>query len=297
VSFLLRHRPKIGICFGIFPTSFISYFLLTLLGSKIIVLADTWLGRDTHLSLDQKLARRAIYGHCGRAYIGASIQTLRMFKHYNPRINDRAMFLSSLCANNAYFKHRLSAAQVKKRYDLLFSGRIVDIKNPLFFATVAAKVRERRGACSVLIIGDGEDGIKREWFAYMQSAGVTFSFAGFIRHEELPEYYAQARLLLFPTLGDCWGVVINEAFVSGVPVITSDRTAAAGELVIDGRNGYVLPLDPVIWADRVCALLSDPAMLDDFSSRAREDVERFNFEAAARGIIEAIRYVEDAKNV
>jgi glycosyltransferase involved in cell wall biosynthesis len=293
VPFLVRHRPKIGICFGIYPTSFISYFLLKLFGSKIIVFADTWLGRDGALSLDQKLARHVIYGHFGRAYIGASVQTLRMFKHYNPRIKDRAMFLSGLCANNDYFKHRLSEVHMNKRYDLLFCGRIVKTKNPLFFSEVAGIVRQRRGDCSVLIVGDGEDDIKREWFNHMKTAGVTVRFVGFVQHEQLPEYYAQARLMLLPTLGDCWGVVINEAFISGVPVITTDRTAAAGELVVDGRNGYVLPLDPVVWADRVCALLSDPELLNDFSSRAREDVERFNFKTAARGIIDAIHYVED----
>lgn len=294
IPFLFKHRPKIGICFGIYPTSFISYFLLSLLGSKIIVFADTWLDRDRNLSFDQKLARHLIYGHFGKAFIGASLQTLRMFKYYNPRINTKAMFLSSLCADNEYFKHQLSKINVEKKYDLIFCGRIVKSKNPLFFAKVAAKICEKRGSCNVLIVGDGDDDIKRELFDYMDDTGVNYNFVGFKRHSELPEYYAQAKLLLLPTLGDCWGVVINEAFISGLPVITTDRTAAAGELVINDRNGYVLPLDPILWADRACRLLGDPSMIADFSSRAKQDVERFNFEVAARGIIDAIRYVERA---
>jgi hypothetical protein len=40
--------------------------------------------------------------------------------------------------------------------------------------------------------------------------GVSAEFADFIPHAALPDYYAQCRLLLLSTSGDCWGVVINE---------------------------------------------------------------------------------------
>lgn len=292
VPFLLKHRPKIAICFGVYPTSLIAHLVLRVLGSKVIVFADTWLGRDTNLSVDQKIVRRIIYGTWGRTYIGASEQTLRMFRHYNKRADHRAMFLSSLCADNDYFRSVLSGTLVQRRYDLLFCGRIVSTKNPLFFGTVVAEVRKRRGACSVLVVGDGDEELKRRWFADMEKNQVDYEYVGFVSHEQLPGYYAKARLLLLPTSGDCWGVVINEAMVSGVPVITTDRTAAAGELVMHEQNGYVLPLETQAWVNRICALLDDPNMLHRFSSRAREDVQRFNFARAAQGIVDAVRYVE-----
>lgn len=292
ITFLLKNRPKICICFGIYPTSFIAHFILKILRSKVIIFADTWLGRDTNTSLDQKYARELIYGHFGQAYIGASKQTLKMFKHYNPKINDKSMFISSLCADNSYFKYKLSAQKTEKKYDLLFSGRIVSTKNPLFVSEVAAKVRELRGTCSLLIMGDGDESIKSQWFTHMTNNGVSFYFAGFISHENLPNYYTQAKLLLLPTSGDCWGVVINEAFISGLPVITTDKTAATGELVIDNRNGYVLPLDSDLWANKICYLLDNHDIMSKFSQQAIKDVERFNFEGAAQGIINAIQYTE-----
>ncbi len=148
------------------------------------------------------------------------------------------------------------------------------------------------GTCRVLIIGDGDGSLKREMFKRFEEQGIDYCFSGFIEHSRLPEYYSQAKILLLPTSGDCWGVVINEAMVCGVPVITTNMTAAAGELVIDGENGYVLPLDAELWADRICSLLEDKGKRDIFSKRAREVVSRFTFERAAEGIISAIEYLE-----
>ena len=122
--------------------------------------------------------------------------------------------------------------------------------------------------------------------------GVSFEFAGFIPHAELPDYYARARLLLLPTSGDCWGVVINEAMIAGTPVITTEWTAAAGELVRHGQNGFVLPFDSEAWASAACGLLTDETRWQTFSAQAREDVRTFNYDRAADGILEAIAYLE-----
>lgn len=168
----------------------------------------------------------------------------------------------------------------------------MDSKNPLFFADVAVKVKEKRGKCSALIIGDGDEILKNKLFMIFEENGIDFHFPGFIEHSKLPEYYSQAKILLLPTSYDCWGVVINEAFVSGVPVITTDMTAAAGELVLDGKNGYVLPMASDLWAEKIAELLIDNKKLNEFSMCSMKTVEEFNFEKAAEGIIRAIEYVE-----
>lgn len=121
--------------------------------------------------------------------------------------------------------------------------------------------------------------------------GVECVFAGFIPHAALPDYYAQSRLLLLPTSGDCWGVVINEAMIAGTPVITTEWTAASGELVLDGRNGYVLPLDVDAWASAASGLLSNQARWETFSQCARQTVKEFNYDNAAAGILDAFAYL------
>jgi glycosyltransferase involved in cell wall biosynthesis len=180
---------------------------------------------------------------------------------------------------------------ILKKYDLMFSGRIIDLKNPLFFAKVAAQVKKRIGHCSVLIIGDGDTKLKNEMIDIFQKNKVDYDFPGFITHNELPEFYSMAKILLLPTSGDCWGVVINEAMISGLPVITTDMTAAAGELVLNEINGYVLPFDEKEWTEKIVNLLERPKILNAFSDQAKETVNKFNFDSAAQGIIDAINFL------
>src|SRR5208283_3832370 len=111
----------------------------------------------------------------------------------------------------------------------------------------------------------------------------------------LPDYYAQSRLLLLPTSGDCWGVVINEAMVSGTPLITTEWTAAAGELVLHERNGYVLPLDVQSWVSAASELLSSDSKWEAFSNCARQTVKEFNYDRAADGILDALEYLADKR--
>ena len=292
IPLILKNRPKVVVCFSLVPTIFLAFFVSRLIGSKIVVFADTWLGRDKDATYLQKLARKFVYNLFADAFLGASKQTLKMYKYYNRNVRVNRLFLSPLCADNDYFEDYLTSKRIEKKYDLMFSGRIVDSKNPLFFVEVILKVKEKLGHCSALIIGEGDEQIKNEMLRIFDKNGIEYCFPGFIEHKNLPRYYSQGRILLLPTSADCWGVVINEAFVCGVPVVTTNMTAAAGELVLHGNNGYVLDLNSDLWAENIVSLLKDPEKLNRFSRCAKETVRNFTFKKAAEGIVAAIKYFE-----
>ena len=64
-------------------------------------------------------------------------------------------------------------------------------------------------------------------------------FIDFMAKADLSTYYKAADLFVLPTRYDVWGLVINEAMVYGLPVITTDACIAGMELVINGENGYI----------------------------------------------------------
>jgi glycosyltransferase involved in cell wall biosynthesis len=86
-------------------------------------------------------------------------------------------------------------------------------------------------------------------------------------------------------------VVINEAMAAGTPVIATEWTAAAGELVLHGRNGYVLPFDVQAWVSAASELLSSDSKWESFSQCARQTVSEFNYDRAAAGILDAFLYL------
>ena len=48
---------------------------------------------------------------------------------------------------------------------------------------------------------------------------------------------------MLPTKSDVWGLVINEAMAQGLPVVTTDGCVAGVELIENGVNGYIVPVD------------------------------------------------------
>ena len=68
-------------------------------------------------------------------------------------------------------------------------------------------------------------------------------FVGFRRKEQLQLYYQAADVFVLPTHSDVWGLVINEAMACGLPVITTDRCVAGLELVREGVNGCLVPVE------------------------------------------------------
>ena len=293
IPFLLRGRPQVALVWGGLkdPSSWLALIMCKMLGTKIALLNDTWLGRDRDAGRLRRWARELVYNWFGDAFVGASHQTLDMFKYYNNRIRDAQCFLSHLVADNDYFEKRLEGRWLERDFDVMFSGRIVKTKNPNFFAEVCAGIKTRLGKCRVLVIGDGEPLLKDQMRDVFQKHNVSVEFAGFIPHDALPDYYARSRILLFPTSGDCWGVVINEAMAAGTPVITTEWTAAANELVLHDRNGYILPLDAEKWVSAATELLSSESRWESLSECARRTVREFNYERAANGILDAFSYL------
>ena len=59
---------------------------------------------------------------------------------------------------------------------------------------------------------------------------------GFKQYDELPVYYALAKAFVHASTTEQWGLVVNEAIASGLPVIVSNRCGCVPELV--QGNGF-----------------------------------------------------------
>jgi glycosyltransferase involved in cell wall biosynthesis len=75
--------------------------------------------------------------------------------------------------------------------------------------------------------------------------GGCVVFTGFRQVEELPFFNAGAGAFIHPALSEPWGLVINEAMASGLPVLSSRNVGAAEELVQEGVNGFSFDPDDV----------------------------------------------------
>lgn len=217
------------------------------------------------------------------SFIGASLGSIDLYKSYNVR--EEKIFRSCLCIENDQFivKH-----EPVKKYDLMFSGQLIDRKMPFFFVEVARRMKARIPNLKLLILGDGP--LRKEVLQKLDEYKIDYDYPGFVQPVDLPRYYLQSKVFMFPTKNDPWGVVANEACAAGMPVITCNNAGVANDLIIHDHNGYILPLDEQIWADHACGLLTDQALYLRLSNNSMDAVDPFNSMAASKGIIDAINF-------
>jgi glycosyltransferase involved in cell wall biosynthesis len=125
---------------------------------------------------------------------------------------------------------------------------------------------------------------------------------GYVPQERLPAELARSRCLVLPSITtdldrEPWGLVVNEAMHAGVPVVTTDAVgAAAGGLVEDGRNGFVVAeRDASSLAVAIQRLVADPALAARLGDQARKDVERFTHRAMADAFEAAVEHAIAAR--
>jgi glycosyltransferase involved in cell wall biosynthesis len=71
------------------------------------------------------------------------------------------------------------------------------------------------------------------------------TLAGAVPHFDTPRVYAQGHVYLQPSLSEPWGLAVNEAMASGLPLLVSNRCGCREDLLKDGENGFLFdPSEP-----------------------------------------------------
>lgn len=277
--------PEVVITDGFNPTHLYAFLYAWGRGRPHVTMTDGTDVSEQSLGFVHKAVRRFVYARSG-AFVPASIGGRRHYQSYGVPV-DRC-FTSCLCIDNEAFAPR---GDQSKQYDFIFSGRFEAVKNPLFAMQVAVETAKKIGRkVRVVFVGSGSLEESMRSAAAMHEQHVDAMFHGFAAQRELPDLYGSARILLFPTSWDPWGVVANEACAAGLPVLVSREAGVVGELVRDSENGFVCTLDPEVWAQRAAMLLTRTMLYEAYSRRSLRLVSEYNYDNAAAGIVDACRF-------
>lgn len=123
------------------------------------------------------------------------------------------------------------------------------------------------------------------------AAGVELqTVAGGLSQEQLAQRYVDADVFALLSRHETWGVVVNEAAASGLPLVLSDRVGAAHDLLRDGENGFVVPPDDVPAATAALTkLAADPELRRRMGERSRELVRPWGYERSVESFVAAVR--------
>jgi 1,2-diacylglycerol 3-alpha-glucosyltransferase len=205
--------------------------------------------------------------------------------------------------DNAYFARRTleirnsgapQADKIRKKYGLpenyfLASARFIEKKNLPSLVTAYTEYRQRsqvgvNAPWDLVLLGDGplRDSLNSQLLTLNLHQHVHLP--GFKQYDELPVYYALAKAFVHASTTEQWGLVVNEAVASGLPVIVSNRCGCAPELV--ANNGFTFdPLNEHELASRLMEMASLPDQdLQDFGEASRRIAARFGPDRFAEGL-------------
>ena len=171
-------------------------------------------------------------------------------------VSEERIFLTPYSVDNAFFIKRTQELEGQKQVlrekegmppnlpVILFCGKFYDVKRPLDILKAFALL-DRSLPASLVFVGAGPLRAEMEQFVAQRQVANVY-FLGFRNQQELPKCYALADLFVLSSSSETWGVVLNEAMCSKLPVIVSDRVGAAVDLVRAGINGFTYPMGNVV---------------------------------------------------
>ena len=155
----------------------------------------------------------------------------------------------------------------------------------------AARLR-RNEHDGVVVLSVGRD-VPEKGFDVLRAAGAQAEVelelvTGGLSEDQLAQRYVDADLFALLSRHEPWGVVVNEAAASGLPLVLSEHVGAAADLLVDGENGFLVPADDAVAAaDAIRKLAVDPDLRRRMGDRSRELVLGWNYDASVEAFVAA----------
>jgi glycosyltransferase involved in cell wall biosynthesis len=247
-------------------------------GLPLVVMSES-ARQDERRTLLKEAIKRRIVGLYSAALVGGQRHVDYLVKLGMPRAR---IFTGYDVVDNAYFARRAaeirnSKSEIRDVYRLpenyfLASARFVEKKNLPKLIEAYAEYRERSQGTAVtdpgynggapwdlVLLGDGP--LRQTLNAQVSTLNLQshVHLPGLKPYEELPAYYALANVFVHASKTEQWGLVVNEAVASGLPVIVSERCGCLPELVQD--NGF--SFDPSNEHELAARLLQIASLSDE----------------------------------
>lgn len=179
---------------------------------------------------------------------------------------------------------------------ILCIGRLEAIKGLEYLIEAFASLR--RSDAALVIVGEGSEKASLEKLVEERHLGDVVRFPGYIPPLETVAYYSVAWVYVLPSITrpegkELWGLVVNEAFNQGVPVIATDAVGAAvGGFIQQDVNGCIVPeRNSGALRDALENLLNDKELHRRLSENARRIIAGWDQENMVSGFRQAIEYV------
>jgi glycosyltransferase involved in cell wall biosynthesis len=258
--------------------------------SRLIVWAALSERSEQGRGIIRKTIRGFILRHADGVFVNGKSGARYIHRFHFPEKNT---FTIPYSTDNRSFGIVAPRRQAKDAYRLLYVGQLIDRKGILPFLEVLSQWAGARPKRKIDLWIVGEGPLRRPLESFSLPDNFTMSILGNIDYPALPGIYAKAGILVIPSLVDEWGIVVNEAMMTGMPILGSRYSQAVEELVKESSTGWCFypdhPEEVMLALDR--AFSTTPTVLKTMRLRAREAALKFKSDTIAERIASAIDWV------
>jgi len=164
--------------------------------------------------------------------------------------------------------------KTKKGIDILWIGRMVEVKGLKYLIKAMKKIVEIHSNTKLILVGDGP--IKQNLINLTKELNLenNINFVGFVSNEEIPKYLNYSDIFVLPSISEGLPVSILEAMAASKPVIVSNIRGIP-DLVKDGSNGFLVkPKNPEQLAKKLNYLIEHPKERKRMGIYSRKKVEK-----------------------
>ena len=201
-----------------------------LTGRKVLMFAESWYPGGTIKDFVKGLFLRLFTNRCFVSGERARFHFIDRLRYPESRLQTGYSVV-----DNDHFRREDSppSPQPEDRPVLLCVARFVPEKN-LVHLLEAFKKSSLADTWKLILIGGGP--LKAE--LEERARGSSIELRDWVGYNDLPALYREASCFVLPSQFEPWGLVINEAMASGLPLILSEAVGAVPDLLIEKGNGW-----------------------------------------------------------
>ena len=171
----------------------------------------------------------------------------------------------------------------REQLTFLYLGRLAPEKSVDSLLYAAHELAAFSSRWRILIAGGGEEAEALHRLRLELGVEDRVEFVGRVDSDARYELYRRGDVFVLPSTRESWGLVVNEALSSGLPVVAPRWVGAVADLVIDGYNGVILESNtPEAVSDGMAVFLEDPDLAAEMGTRGPQIVSAggWNLEGA-----------------
>lgn len=259
------------------------------LRSNARVMVTKWIKRLFMPALLEKSAAIIYIGEKSKEY----------YLSLNKRIGGK-LFFCPYSVDNDYFLRQSEdlhskKEQLKKELGIpadypviLYLSKLTKWKRPMFLLKVFEKLDH---PANLVYVGSGYRlPVLKEYISIHNLKRIFFF--GFQNYSQVSKFYSIADIFVLPSMGESWGLVINEAMCFGLPVVVTNKVMSAYDLVKHGENGYIFSRDDLdSFVGALNNLLKNSGLRNSMGAKSLEIIRRWNYQGYIKGLLGALEYI------